>query len=400
VAYQLSDPSVLSTAWIEVWDRPTLLFRTRVPTKNKGQIVWLPKEEIAGMPDELQIAIHDPELPNDPTNPSRVVIGTTGPVEGGPVPRLVPETMILEEDASSLYVTVKGKDLSEHNALILLLEQEGPQTWIAREYLPAVLADLEHVYVQIPSRYLSKPTVLQLEAARVGDTIRAVGSQAGGGVWGATIYVMSKDRPTFSFVEPAELIADQKSDVTVRILGSGFTDGSQVLTTFQGNVAHDSKALKQVFISSRELQVTIPSDLLLDAKSSPDGQVRLWVRNGDDRHVSDPQTLRLLPTAASPLAGVRPPSITSVSPYPVPLMDYRSPALTQLKVYGENFRKGNRVIAENGDLNWNKLRTEFISPQELDAWLPREMWRHHRLSFRLVTKSPSGMCAAEAWAEE
>jgi hypothetical protein len=401
VAYQLSDAKAFSTAWIEVWDHPKLLFRTQVPVKRQGRIVWSPKEEIAETPSALEIAVHDPEIP-DLTNDSRVLIGSPGPVEGGPHPILLPETVILEESGGSYYLTSKGKDLGEHNTLVLLMEQESPETWIAREYLPAVLADLEHVRVQIPSGYLSKPTVLQLEAVRVGDDVAfPVGSEVAGGQF-TTVYVMSKDRPLFSTIEPSEVSADvAKNGVTVRILGSGFTAESQVLTRFQVYIGHDSETLQPLLISSHEVQVTIPSYMLLAATSSLDRRVQLWVRNGDDQHVSDPQTLRLLPTAEFPLAGPLRPSITSTSPYPVPLMDHRSPAFTLLKVYGENFRKGDNVVAENGDLHGaGKLRTEFISPQELNAWLPRELWRHHRLSFRLIALTSNGMCAAEFWEEE
>jgi hypothetical protein len=209
---------------------------------------------------------------------------------------------------------------------------------------------------------------------------------------------MDKSRPVFSSVEPSVVSANDQAGVTVRILGSGFTAESQVLTSFQVGIGHDSNALKPILISSDVLQVTVPSYLLRTASSSPDEPFRLWVRNGDDQHVSDPQTFTLLPTPEFPLAGSKRPAIASISPYPVPLMDYRSPAAKLLIISGENFNDGDTVIAENGELNGNgKLRTEFISPQQLNAWLPREMWRSHRLSFRLVTRSQSGSCAAEAW---
>jgi hypothetical protein len=211
VAYQLADPKAFSTAWIEVWDRPKLLFRTEVPVKRQGRIVWAPKDEVAETPSALEISVHDPEIPNL-TNDSRALIGSPGPVEGGPIPELLPETVILEEGDNSPYVTSKGKDLGEHNTLILLMEQESLQTWIAREYLPTILVDLEHVRVQIPSGYLSKPTILQLEAVRVGDdVVRPVGSQVGGGGAFTTIYVMSKDWPLLSAHPPAPVTRGSRS---------------------------------------------------------------------------------------------------------------------------------------------------------------------------------------------
>jgi hypothetical protein len=141
-----------------------------------------------------------------------------------------------------------------------------------------------------------------------------------------------------------------------------------------------------------------PSDYLRSGSSTLDADFQLWVRNGDDQHVSDPQTLTLLPSPEFPLTGAKRPSITSVSPYPVPLMDQRCSTGIFLNVYGENFKYGDTVIAENGETLGNgQLRTEFISPQQLNVWLPREMWRSHRLSFKLVTQTSSGTCAVEAW---
>jgi hypothetical protein len=156
------------------------------------------------------------------------------------------------------------------------------------------------------------------------DVVRPVGSQVGGGGAFTTIYVMSKNRPLFSTIEPSEAsAADSKDGVTFRILGSGLTAESQVLTSFQVYFGDDRNALRPFSIAPHELQVTIPSYLLLDAASTLDSHVQLWVRNGDDQHVSDPQSLRLLRTAEFPLPRAQQPSIISTSPYPVPLMDDR-----------------------------------------------------------------------------
>jgi hypothetical protein len=398
VSYRLSDPKKLSTVQIEVWDRPKLLFRTQVPVRHKGQIAWTPKEEPADTPLELSIRVEDPEHPND-TNDSRVVIGTNGPVEGGPVPKLVPyQTTVLEEGAESPVVTAEGKDLSEHNARILLFEQESPQVWIAREFLPAVLTDLRHISVQIPTGYLLKPTALRLRAVRVGDeSLYHLGTQEGGVGPSMTIRAMSKDRPVFTGTEPSQVSAGDQGGAVIRILGGGFNAESQVLVSVQGGIDFSS-ALKPIFMSPNELHVTVPSYLLRSASSALDADFQLWVQNGDNQHVSDPQTLTLLPTPEYPLAGAKRASISSVSPYPVSLLDQQNPAGIFLKVYGENFKNGDAVIAENGESRGTgKLRTEFVSPQQLNAWLPREMWRSHRLSFRLITQTSTGTCASEAW---
>jgi hypothetical protein len=391
LAYQLSDPKKFSTVQIEVWDRPKLLFQAQAPLRPKGQIVWTPKQEPADTPLALWIRVDDPELKSSGFDPTAMV-GTTGPDEGGSVPELFRQSVVFEEGTESPTVTVAGKNLGEHNTHIMLLEEESPQVWIVREYLPAVLADLEHVSVQIPSGYILKPTVLRLEALRPGDESGyEVGTQAGGNFNYVVVHVTSKDRPILTSVEPSSISAGNQTGGAVRILGNGFTNESQVLVSDGGGIDF-SYPLKPVFISPHELQV--PSSQL--GRSYPIADLQLWVRNGDDRHVSDPQTLRLLPTSEFPLAGARRPSIISVSPYPVPLMDQRSRTGILLKVYGENFRNGDTVIAENGELDGN-LKTEFVSPQQLNAWLPREVWRSHRLSFRLVTQGAAGKCAAEVW---
>jgi hypothetical protein len=392
--YQLSNPKNFSAVQIEVWDRPKLLFRTQVPVLSRGQIVWTPKEEPPDTPYALWLRVEDPQHAND-SNDSRAVIGTNGPAEGGLVPELVPnQSILLEEGTESPTVTLAGKDLGEHNTHIMVLEEENPQVWIVREFLPGVPADLEHISVQIPSGYLLKPTVLRLEAVRAGDESGyQVGMQAGGNFGYAAVHVMSKDRPIFTSIEPSRISAGNQTGAAVRILGDGFTNESQVLVSEGGGIQF-SYPLKPVFISPNELQIR--DDQL--GRFTPDGDSQVWVQNGDDRHVSDSQTLTWLPTPEFPLAGAKRYSITSVLPYPVPLIGEPGSTGILLKVYGENFKNGDAVIAENGEsLGNGKLRTEFVSPQQLNAWLPREMWRSHRLSFRLVTQTSTGTCASEAW---
>jgi hypothetical protein len=394
IVYQLSDPKNFSTAQIEVWDHPKLLFRTRVPLRPRGQIVWTPKEEPADTPYALWIRVEDPQHPND-SNDSRVLIGTNGPVEGGVVPELVPyQNIVLEEGAELPVVTAEGRDLTEHNTRILLFEQESSQVWIAREFLPSVLTDLRHISVQIPAGYLSKPTTLGLGVVRVGDeSAYHLGTEEGVGRPRMTIRVAAKDRPVFTSTEPSQVPAGDQTGARIRILGSGFDTESQVLVSDGGGLDF-SYPLKPVFISPNELQIR--DDQL--GRSTPDADFQLWVRNGDDQHVSDPQTLTLLPTPEFPLAGAKRPSIASVSPYPLPLMDEPSSTGIFLKVYGKNFKNGDTLIAQNSESQGDgKLRTEFVSAQELNAWLPREMWRSHRLSFKLVTQMSAGTCASEAW---
>jgi hypothetical protein len=401
LTYNLERPEKVSNVRIEGWDRPTLLFRTQVTKKKTGKVVWKPNEneQIPHTPFALRVKL---SVPNDviATERSRVLIGSAGPADDRASPNLLPDDVILQEGRGSTFVTAKGNDLGEQNTVILLMEEESPGVWIAREYLPATLVDLSHVGVEIPSGYLSKPTRLRLEAMSPGDDSEfTVGSRVDEGFFSRdfnqhnfiTIYVMSKDRPAFSKIEPSVVEFEGEADVPARIFGSGFTAESRVLASFPA--LDDRYVLTPTFISDRELQLSIPSYLLAGRGGEPLG---LLVRNGDDQHISDPQLLSVRRTPESDSAGANQPWIKSVSPYPVPLMDSSGPAGIFLKVLGENFTKDNGVIMDSGVLGPTaELKTRFISSQELTAWLPRDLWRSHQLFFKLLAQTSTGVCAAE-----
>jgi hypothetical protein len=70
-------------------------------------------------------------------------------------------------------------------------------------------------------------------------------------------------------------------------------------------------------------------------------------------------------------------------------------------VRGKNFRPNVTVVASNdGGGVFNKLKTVFVSPEELRAWLPQGMWRTHRLSFRFVVQTEKRKSAVEIQAPE
>lgn len=82
--------------------------------------------------------------------------------------------------------------------------------------------------------------------------------------------------------------------------------------------------------------------------------------------------------------------ITSISPFPIHLMDRHSPAELKITVHGENFIPENKVAAHYGYLA-EALRTEYVSPSTLHAWIPREHWRKHQVVYRLVVLTHSGL---------
>ena len=103
VSYQVEQPHRVSNRRIEVWDRPTLVFRTQVTNEKSGKVVWRPKEELPDTPFALWMKVGDPSAVRA-GGESRVLIGGTGNV----VPELLPENVILEEDSGTTYLALQA----------------------------------------------------------------------------------------------------------------------------------------------------------------------------------------------------------------------------------------------------------------------------------------------------
>jgi hypothetical protein len=203
--------------------------------------------------------------------------------------------------------------------------------------------------------------------------------------------VAGKDSPTIDSVEP-QTLSCCGSDASVVLRGGGFTQHSEV--TFGDE---NSGGAEVTFVSNSELRVRVPADDLLDssgryARATP---LMLYVTN-DPFHFSAPVAVGVAPSAKfkrQPLTAV----INAITPYPVPMMSFRSPRFLTLEINGDNFRLNDVVAYGNGDRI--RLKTQYVSSHHLRAWLPRELWRKHLLSFRLVVETPTGFCTAEAFAK-
>ena len=84
--------------------------------------------------------------------------------------------------------------------------------------------------------------------------------------------------------------------------------------------------------------------------------------------------------------------VTSVSPFPIKLMNERSPGELRVTIHGENFVPEDKVRFSFGGQTTNdrEVRSEYVSATLLRAWIPRQLWRHHQLSYRLVVEAKSG----------
>jgi hypothetical protein len=400
--YGLSSPQSASAAWIEIWDGHSLLSKHSVKAQGQGKIIWRGLHKVPETPSNLQIEIFDPELLSPCDNCSKkgdmvsIVLAGTGPDEDPPFPSMVPESSRLVEGDAWAEVLLEGRLLGPQTE-VLLTEQDGGGLWLAREYLPVELVDLHHVRVRIPPGYLSRATVLGLNMERAGSE-REIGTDVG--LPGQTLYVANKDSPVLDSVQPSEVSADEaeKGAVTVHLHGSGFKSSSKVTLSLENASDLNQGGLQPEFISANELRIDLPTHYFVyDGKWSAVRPVRLWVANEDVLHISGPQEIRILPSAHLPPYPPQTslPVITQISPYPVPLMEPGGPLSIPLTVQGTNFRKGQLVVAEIDRDEKVKLKTLYVSPQELQAWLPINMWSEHRLRFRFVVSTAAGLCVAD-----
>lgn len=413
VTYHVSDIHGIGAAWLEVWDRPKRLFRTQIPLKTDGQILWQPEEAYPTTPEMLSLAIYDAELPefciDNPcsgpsfgSNVSPVVVGNTTSESTGNA-ELEGPPIRLQEGGDVTDVVATGRDLPPDLRVILVEKDETTENyrWIFREYLNTEAIDLRHIKVTVPFGYLGRPGVYGLVGQDASfemdaNALSKLTPQQ-------ELYVASKDSPVISSVEPSSVRSDaaKKDDVEVTLRGRGFTKESLAVFGTASAVQMGLGGGDADFVSSQELQAKIPYYLLTVGPFASNEPIRGWVTDDNTLKISEPVEIQVLPAPSQKVAP-RAAAINSVSPFPIPLMDARSPKYQIVEIEGENFRPDDRVVAvldPEYPGEYSPLKTEFISEIKLRAWLPREFWRKHQLSYRLLLKTAAGVCATEVFDE-
>lgn len=396
---------------MEVWDRPKRLSRKAVAIHGDGEAACAGCEDAEQTPEGLFLMIYDPAgvrfcidyCGNSPIprgdyvsemrvgkKPDEDADESREPAYLLDSPELTGRPIRLEEGSGSIDVVLWGENLIQSTRVYVLTgEDQSPKSKASRDYLYSRTLDLRSVLVTIPSELRNKPGVL---TAYVRDSSEAQDIESGSG---QKIIVAAKDSPVITSVEP-QMVGCCGKDVSVILRGSGFTEDSEV----KFGDDHDKSIGPEVtFVSAQELQLNIRSEELEDldgsyARATP---MTLSVVN-DPLHLSVPVEVRVEPTSkfehGQSLAVVR-----AISPYPVPMMDSQSPEFLVLEIEGDNFRP-NDVVYFNvvyGHTDRTRMKTEYVSTHHLRAWLPREAWRKHRLSFRVVVQTAGGLCAAEAF---
>jgi hypothetical protein len=306
----------------------------------------------------------------------------------------------VEERGDLTDIIATGEDLPADMRVILVeRDNTGEQTrWIFREYLNTEAIDFRHVKVTILPTYLRKPTVLGL----IGQDASFVmnDKELSTLLPKQEIYVVSKESPMITSLEPSSLRADAKDDdLEVTVRGSGFTKESKVVFGTESAVDMGLDGGDAEFISPQEIRSYIPSYFLM-----PNGiyvnneRVRVWVTDDDALKISEPKYIEVIPTRPLKIFPKRA-AINSITPFPVPLMGAQSSRYEAIEVEGENFRSDDRVVAVLDDERFD-LKTEFIADTKMRARLPRELWKKHRLSYRLLLQTAAGVCATEVFEEE
>ena len=414
VIYHIPDTAGISAAWLEVWDRPKRLFRTAIPVKTDGQILWAPDDPYPTTPEMLSLAIYDAELsefcidnpcfgPSFGSHVSPVVAGNTTSESSGTA-KLEGPPIRLQENSDVTDVIATGRDLPPDMKVILIEKDETTEDyrWIFREYLSTEAIDLRHIKVMVPSAYLLKPGLYGLVGQDASfemdaNTLSKLTPEQ-------ELYVASKDSPVISSVEPSSVRSDaaKRDDIPVTLRGNGFTKESRAVFGTASTVEMGLGAGDADFVSSQELQAKIPYYLLTVGPFASNEPISVWVTDDNTLKVSEPAEIQVLPAPSQKVAP-KAAAINSVTPFLIPLMDAHSPKYQIVEIEGENFRPDDRVEAVRDPDSpgaHSPLKTAFISETKLRAWLPREFWRKHQLSYRLLLKTATGVCATEVFDEE
>ena len=403
--YSISTTEGVRNAWIEVWDRPKRLSHQAVPIRREGEARCIGCEDAEQTPEELYISIFDPEVvlicidycsgpPARGEYVSQLLAGkkpwedsdeSVEPAYLLEDPELNGRPIRVVEGTESTTVVLSGENLiSSSRVYFMIGEDASPESKASRNYLYSRTIDLRHVEVTMPSDLADKPGLFTAYAKDSWEGRPEVGARTG-----QKIIVVGRESPAVDSVEP-QALSCCSSDASLVVRGSGFTQHSKV--QFGDDISLGEEV---TFVSPTELHVMIPGDRLTDSSGqySRATPVMLSVTN-DPFHFSAPVAVGVLPSAKfkrQPLTAV----INAITPYPVPMMDYHSPRFLILEIKGDNFRPNDVVAYGNGDRT--RLKTQYLSSHHLRAWLPRELWRKHLLSFRLVVETSAGFCAAEAF---
>jgi hypothetical protein len=408
--YSLAHAESVREAWIEMLDRPMLLGKKSVPVQASGTLDWewdrSPLNFYEQPEDNLELSIWDP---NGETitcdingvmtaHPGGLVSSTTVGARGrlAPYPRLNPSFVRAAQGGEAITFDVTGGDLGPRTKFQVRAPRGGR---CDNQSMHAEVLDFAHARVTVAADCLVRPGILLVSTD--GDEERA-----------ASVHVASRTSPVLLRVSPSHIPENMRQDQLRLVLrGAGFNEESIVYAGYNpdaGDYSTDQLSLETEYVSPTELRVRVyanqAGDDTVGAKVLSGDSLRIWVKGKEEKfQLSEAYDVTLRPPATHdislPLAGLvfrplRPTTavVTSVSPFPIRLMNDRSPGELEVTIHGENFVPEDKVRFSFGGQTTNdrEVRSEYVSATQLRAWIPRQLWRKHQLTYRLVVQAKSG----------
>lgn len=409
--------SGVTSARIEIWDRPDLLAKLPVKVAKTGEATWA--DTSVPTPSRLDFTLIDPDAPrscglscNDPDTEAQSVA-----VAGDVPPSFTSDPVRVRAGAETMSVDLDGRFFTPSTKVLLAEPTPKKDVWKAWEFVATDYVDTNKIHITISWSYLASPRKLvlwpfnldEVEAAQ-GNGLPLNGTEqktpVGGGAQ-EIIYVAGGASPALTRLDPPQLSADSsdRAEAKVVLHGKGFTSASVVLVGRdpEENVLRNPPLeISPKYLSPEALEILIPASQLRfsDLAYSKPGPIRIWVRDAASGfQISESRDLQILPTPKLPLAPPRA-TIVAISPSPLPVMRAGGASAEEVTVIGANFRPNDSIVASADQGEKTKLPTQFISSTELRVSLPRQIWREHRVSYRFVIVMPQGERATELYEDE
>lgn len=408
--YSISRPELVRDAFIEVLDRPLVVAKKSVAVQAKGTVDWdWDRSELNfyEQPDDnLVLSVWDPNgesitcdvngvMSSSPGGiVSSVTVGARGRLT--PFPRLDFSFVRAAQGSERITFDVTGQDLSPSATFHVDTSRGGR---CDNRSLEGEVLDLAHARITLGADCLEKAGILLITAEE--------GSQDG-----AVVHVASRNSPILASVSPTTIPDDVRQDKLKLVLrGHRFTKELTIYAGYYpdaGDYSTDQVYLQTDYISPTELRARV--DLAAFAPHSDtvdlaDGEnLRIWVRGSEEKfELSEPRDVSVQSSGKTDrLSGIgtgnfrrwRPKTavVTSVSPFPIKLMNEHSPEELKVAIHGQKFVAEDKIRFAFGDqvTNDKEVRSQFVSPTTMYAWLPRQLWRKHALSYRLVVETTAG----------
>ena len=406
--YFLPRPEQVRAAWIEIVDRPILLDKKSIPIQDKGAIDWewdrSALNDYEQPEDNLWLSIWDPNgetLTCDVntvmrSEPGGIVDGATVGARQEPIPMpvLAGTWVRAEQGAKSFTFNDGGRDLGTTTKFQVNASRGGR---CGPESLHVRVLNLSHATITLDGDCLQEAGILRITTENDHE-------------YGVNVHVASGTSPVLQSVSPRSLSDDlPQNDLKLVLRGNGFTKDSKVFAGYDPDANDFQRVqlwLETEYVSPTELRAHVDgTQRKEDTVAQPSGEnLRLWVIGNEEKfELSKPFDVKLrssgqpLPLGRLSEADFRrwkpkTADITSVSPFPIPLMDEYSPAELEVTIRGENFSPEDKVhfsFGHNAN-NDKEVRTKYVSPTMLRAWLPRQFWRKHAIYYRLVVETTDG----------